>query len=413
MPRLPAFLSRSRLTALTVLALLIGGAAYGAATSAAASKTTRATSIRVVDYYAFEPDKSVVGGVLNSCGKSVGVTIKRDAIPGATLVQKVLQMASSHTLPDVLMLDNPDLQQFAQSGALTPLRNYGISARGYQKGVVAASTYKGKLYGLQPITNSIALFYNKDLLAKAGVTPPKTWAELRASAKKLTAGNTYGLALSAPANYEGTWQFMPFMWSNGGNERNIATPQVAAALQMLVDLKSDGSMSASVVNWSQGDVNDQFKAGNAAMMVNGPWQFPVLNGVASLHYGVVPIPVPKAGAVPIAPLGGETWTVPDTGNSANERLAAKVVQCLNSDKNQLLLGKKRQVVPTKLALLPRFVRANPAMKAFSTVVKTARARTGQLGANWPAAATKIYTAEQCALTGQGTPQKCLADAQSG
>jgi multiple sugar transport system substrate-binding protein len=413
MARLPAFLSRSRLAAVSALAVLIACAAYGASTSAAAAKTTRATSIHVVDYYAFEPDKSVVGGVLNACGKSAGVKINRDAIPGPNLIPKVLQMASSHTLPDVLMLDNPDLQQFAQSGALTPLSNYGVSAKGYQKGVVAASTYKGKLYGLQPITNSIALFYNKDILAKAGVTPPKTWADLRADAKKLTLGNTYGLALSAPATYEGTWQFMPFMWSNGGDERNIATPQVAAALQLLVDLKSDGSMSASVVNWSQGDVNDQFKAGNAAMMVNGPWQFPVLNGVAGLHYGVVPIPVPKAGGVPVAPLGGETWTVPNTGNTAHEQLAAKVVQCLNSDKNQLLLGKKRQVVPTKLALLPQFVRANPALTAFSTVVKTARARTGELGANWPKAATKIYTAEQCALTGQGTPEKCLAQAQNG
>jgi multiple sugar transport system substrate-binding protein len=367
----------------------------------------------VVDYYAVEPDKTIVGGVLNACGKSVGVKINRDAIPGANLIQKVLQMASSHKLPDVLMLDNPDLQQFAQSGALTPLGNYGISAKGYLKGVVAASTYKGKLYGLQPITNSIALFYNKDLLAQAGVTPPKTWADLRAEAKKLTSGNTYGLALSAPATYEGTWQFLPFMWSNGGDERNIATPKVAAAVQLLVDLKSDGSMSPSVVNWSQGDVLDQFKAGNAAMMINGPWQFPVLNAVTSLHYGVVPIPVPAAGDVPVAPLGGETWTVPNTGNKAHEQLAAKVVQCINSDKNQLLLGKKRQVVPTKLQLLPKFVQANPAMKAFSTVVRTARARTGELGANWPKAATKIYTGEQCALTGQGTAEKCLAQAQSG
>jgi hypothetical protein len=59
-------------------------AAYGAATSAAASKTTRATTIRVVDYYASEPDKSIVGGVLNSCGKAVGVKINRDAIPART-----------------------------------------------------------------------------------------------------------------------------------------------------------------------------------------------------------------------------------------------------------------------------------------------------------------------------------------
>ena len=35
--------------------------------------------------------------------------------------------------------------------------------------MVDASTYQGKLYGLQPITNTIGLFYNKDILAKAGV----------------------------------------------------------------------------------------------------------------------------------------------------------------------------------------------------------------------------------------------------
>jgi len=413
MARLLAFPRRSRLAGVAVLAVLIAGAAFGASTSTAAPAAAQATTIRVVDYYAVEPDKTIVGSVLNACGKSVGVKINRDAIPGANLIQKVLQMASSHTLPDVLMLDNPDLQQFAQSGALTPLSNYGISAKGYLKGVVAASTYKGKLYGLQPITNSIALFYNKDILAKAGVTPPKTWADLRADAKKLTSGSTYGFALSAPATYEGTWQFMPFMWSNGGDERNINTPQVAGGLQLLVDLKSDGSMSPSVVNWSQADVDDQFKAGNAAMMVNGPWQFPVLNGVSGLHYGVVPIPVPKAGEATVSPLGGETWTVPNTGNTTKEQLAAKVVQCINSNKNQLLLGKKRQVVPTKLALLPQFVKANPAMAAFATTVKTARARTGELGVNWPKAATKIYTAEQCALTGQGTPASCLAQAQSG
>jgi multiple sugar transport system substrate-binding protein len=139
----------------------------------------------------------------------------------------------------------------------------------------------------------------------------------------------------------------------------------------------------------------------------------VLNGVSGLHYGVVPIPVPNARAVDVSPLGGETWTVPNTGNQAHERLAAKVVQCLNSNKNQLLLGKKRQVVPTKVALLPQFVKANPALAAFATVVKTARARTGELGVNWPKAATKIYTGEQCALTGQGAPEKCLAQAQSG
>jgi len=371
------------------------------------------TSLRVLDYYNNEPDKTVYTNVLNACGSANGVTIQREAVPGASLIPKVLQQSSSRTLPDVLMLDNPDLQQIAASGALTPMSDYGLSADGYIKGVVDASTYQGKLYGLQPITNSIALFYNKDILAKAGITPPKTWDELRADAKKLTAGKQYGIAFSAPANYEGTWQFLPFMWSNGGDEKNIATPQTADALQLWVDLVKNGSASKSVVNWTQADVNDQFKAGNAAMMINGPWQFPVLNAAKNLHYGVVPTPAPQAGATVVSPLGGETWTVPQTGDKARQQAAAKIVQCLNSDQNQMLLGKERQTVPTKLSLQDQFVTQNPSMKAFSQVVETARARTGELGADWPKAATKIYTGIQSALTGGAAPMAALQQAQNG
>jgi multiple sugar transport system substrate-binding protein len=403
----------ARLGALAVaLPLALGLAACGGS-GGGSSSSDSAKSLRVLDYYSNEPDKTVYTNVLDACGKENGVSIKREAVPGDTLIQKVLQQSSSKTLPDVLMLDNPDLQQIAATGALAPLDEFGLSADGYAKGVVDASTYKGKLYGLQPITNTIALFYNKDILAKAGVDPPQTWDELRAAAKKLTKGKQYGIGFSAPANYEGTWQFLPFMWSNGGDEKNIATPQTAAALQLLVDLVKDGSASKSVLNWTQADVNDQFKAGNAAMMINGPWQFPVLNAEKSLHYGVVPTPAPKSGTPVVSPLGGETWTVPQTGNKARQKKAAKIVACLNSDANQVKLAKQRQTVPTKTALLSQFVADTPSMKAFSDLVETARARTGELGAEWPKAATKIYTAEQAALTGQAAPLKALQQAQNG
>jgi multiple sugar transport system substrate-binding protein len=313
----------------------------------------------------------------------------------------------------VLMLDNPDLQQIAQTGALTPLDTLGLNADGFAKGVVDASTYEGKLYGLQPVTNTIGLFYNSDLLAKAGVNPPRTWAELRAAARKLTSDGTYGLAFSAPANYEGTWQFLPFMWSNGGDEKNIATPQTAQALQLWVDLMNDGSVSKSALNWTQADVNDQFRAGKAAMMVNGPWQFPVLDEDKSLKYQVAQIPAPAAGRPIVAPLGGETWTVPQTGNKDKQASAAKVVACLNSDESQLSLARDNQTIPTKTALLERFSSSNPNMKGFVEQIPTARARTGELGADWPKAATKIYTAFQAALTGQAAPAKALEQAQNG
>src|SRR3954464_7974698 len=193
-----------------------GGSGNGGGGGSSGGKVT---SLRVLDYYNNEPDKTVYANLLNACGSANGVTIQRETVPGASLIPKVLQQSSSRTLPDVLMLDNPDLQQIAATGALAPIADFGLNADGYIKGVVDASTYNGKVYGLQPVTNSIGLFYNKDLLDKAGLKPPSTWDELKAAAKQLTSGKQYGIAFSAPPNYEGTWQFLPFMWTNGGDDK--------------------------------------------------------------------------------------------------------------------------------------------------------------------------------------------------
>jgi multiple sugar transport system substrate-binding protein len=408
-------MSRRRAVLATAMALAaaIGLSGCGGGGSAAGGGGGPVTSLRVLDYYNNEPDKTVYAQMLNTCGQQNGVTIEREAVPGSSLIAKVLQQASSKTLPDVLMLDNPDLQQIAATGALSPIDDYGLSANGYAPGVVSASTYQGKVYGLQPVTNTIGLFYNKDILAQAGVQPPTTWDELKAAAKKLTSGNRYGIAFTATADYEGTWQFLPFMWTAGGDEKDIATPQTAQALQLWVDLVSSGSASKSVVTWGQADVNEQFVAGNAAMMINGPWQFPVLAKNPALHYAVVPIPGPQAGATLVAPLGGETWTIPRTGNKDRQAKAAKIVECLNTDANQLALATNRSTVPTKSALVPQLVAQKPDMAAFSTAVQTARARTGELGADWPKAATRIYTAVQNALTGGAAPLAALQQAQNG
>jgi multiple sugar transport system substrate-binding protein len=400
---------RMTLAALAAVATL-GLAACGGGGSGGGGD---ATTIRVLDYYNNEPDRTVYQRTLEACGQQAGVTIERETVPGDSLIARVLQQASSRTLPDVLMIDNPEVQQIAATGALAPISDFGLSADGYADGVVSASTYEGQVYGLQPVTNTIGLIYNKDMLAEAGVTPPTTWDELKTAAATLTQGDRYGIAFSAVNTYEGAWQFLPFMWSNGGDETNIASPQVAEALQLWVDLVNSGSASRSVVNWAQADVRDQFAAGKAAMMINGPWQFPTLDEVQGLQYDVAPIPVPRAGATLVAPLGGETWTIPQTGDRDRQEKAAQIVACLNTDDNQLALAAERQTVPTKTALRDRFVQQVPRMQAFTDAVQTARARTGKLGADWPAAATRIYTAIQTALTGGAPPQQALSQAQNG
>ncbi len=346
-----------------------------------------------------------------TCAKKVDAELTINHVPSGD-VTKALQQAASKTLPDVLELDNPVVQQFAAAGVLSPLSNYGVSGQGNVPGVTAAGSYKGSLYGLVPDTNSIALYYNVKLLKAAGVTPPTTWDQLRADARKLTHGSTYGFAMANISSAEGTWQFLPFFWSNGGDEKNIATSQAAQALQFIVDLQNDGSMSKSSVGWGQVDVNNQFIGGKAAMMVNGPWQLPALNAAKGLDFASVKIPTPSTSQKTIAPLGGSAYTVPNTGDKGRMALAGKFVGCINSAQMQTAIAGVGGNVPSNEAVAATWASSHPQVASFVTTVKTARARTGELGSDWPKAETKIYTAEQLALTGKASPSAALSQAKA-
>jgi multiple sugar transport system substrate-binding protein len=366
-------------------------------------------ALTIEDYYQKNYDP-----VYADCAKQVGVTVTPVHVAGAGLVAKVLQQASSKTLPDVLMLDNPDVQQIAATGALSPLKNYGLDGKGSVPAVVAAGSSKGTLYGLAPVVNSIALYYNVDKLKAAGVTPPRTWDELQAAAKKLTnkSAGQYGFAMSNINTYEGTWQFLPFFWTAGGDEKNIATPEAEKALKFVTGLQNDGSMSKSSITWAQADVNNQFIAGKAAMMINGPWQLPALNAAKGLHFASVPIPTPDASTQIVSPLGGETFTVPNTGDKAKMALAGKFVGCLNSAAMQPKIATVSGNVPSNEAVAAAWATSHPQVASVVSTVKTARSRTAELGEKWPTAATAIYTAVQLALTGKASPADALQQAQA-
>lgn len=402
-----------------IIAAIAGTAVISLSLAACSSSPTPSSSgkqtLTVEDYYTNNPSMSGYNTIYQQCGDQIGAKINPVHIAGAALISKVLQQASSKTLPDVLMLDNPDVQQIAATGALSPLKNYGVTApKGDVPSVVKAGTYNGQLYGLAPVINSIALYYNSDMLTAAGITPPTTWDELQADAKKLTdpSKGVYGFAMSNINTYEGTWQFLPLMWTNGGNEKNIDTADTAKAVQFDVDLQNDGSMSKSSVTWSQQDVNNQFVAGKAAMMINGPWQLPVLSTTKGLKFDSVPIPTRTSSQKVVSPLGGETFNVPNTASKTKMALSAKFVACLNKPATQLKIAAISGNVPADEASAATWVKTHPQVESFVETVKTARARTAELGPKWPTAATAIYTAVQLALTGKATPQAALQQAQA-
>jgi multiple sugar transport system substrate-binding protein len=94
------------------------------------------------------------------------------------------------------------------------------------------------------------------------------------------------------------------------------------------------------------------------------------------------------------------------------KLAGKFVGCLSAEKMQSKIAGVTGNVPTNVTAADAWATTHPQVAAFVTTVKTARARTGELGPDWPKAATKIYTAVQLALTGKASPSAALHQAQS-
>ncbi|WP_439379923.1 ABC transporter substrate-binding protein [Amycolatopsis lexingtonensis] len=395
--------------------VLAASAALLAACSPSPAPTTSnnaqpAGSITELDYYSDEQGSAAWQKILDTCASQTGIKIERQKVPTNQMLPKVLQGASSKTLPDLLFTDNPTLQQVAATGALTPLADYGITTDGYYESIVKAGTYQDKVYGVAPGVNGLALIYNKDLLAAAGVQPPKTWDELKAAAAKLTKDGKYGLAFSAIPSEEGTWQFLPFFWSNGAELSQLDSAPSVKALQFVTDLVNSGSASKSVVTWNQNDVADQFVAGNAAMMVNGSWNLARLDEQQSLHYGVVPIPVPQAGAKPVVALGGEVGAVPVT-SGPTQQAAGKVLSCILSEPTMLEWSKAHAYIPSKTATAAKFGAGQPAMQAFVDEVGTARSRTAELGEKYPKVSQALADALQAALTGKLPADQALKAAQ--
>jgi multiple sugar transport system substrate-binding protein len=382
------------------------------ATSVPATVVPAVTKVTEWDYWTNEPQKTQYQTILDECTASTGIAIDRQTIPGNELMTKVLLGAQQKQLPDVLRLDNPFLQQVADTGALAPLTDYGVDLTGIYPNLIAAGTYKSKVYGIAPGINGMALFYNKDMFTAANLQPPTNWAEVKSDAAALTKNGVYGIAWSADANEEASWQFEPWFWGAGADLTKLDSPEAVKALQFWTDLVKNGYASKSVVQWTQGDVNDQFMAGKAAMQQNGDWNLAVLEK-SKINFGVVPIPKPDGGAAP-GPMGGEVATIPNTGDTARMQAAGKIVNCLLSDKEMLEWATDAAFIPARESVAAQSVANDPNMKSFVDAAPAELTRTGppaNLGPNYSKVSQPLWNAIGAALSGAKSPQDALTQAQ--
>jgi multiple sugar transport system substrate-binding protein len=307
------------------------------------------------------------------------------------------------------------------TGQVVPLSSLkGFSTKGYYPAVIDEGLYKGKYYSY-PVAgaNSIALIYNIPMLKAAGITPPKTWAQLVADAKKLTTAQHYGIALTCEAAEDTTWQWEPFFWGNGGSFTfsNVAKAPGVQALTLWKQLITDGSASKSCLTWSQTPAaSSQFIAGKAAMMVNGPWNFPTMNQSHMFYgkqFGVAPIPTRTGGGHSVVPLGGEDWMISKSGGTAAEQAAFEYIQGLQAPAEELKLAKLFGYLPGKIAVAKTYVKqAGPEWSVYVNQTLYAHPRTLGLGTKYPKISQAVWTAIQAALSGSQTPQSALSTAQN-
>jgi multiple sugar transport system substrate-binding protein len=369
----------------------------------------QADSIKVMDYLTEGTATVAFDNILmKTCSEKTGLTVERNAVPYAELVQQFLLAASTNAMPDIAYIDNSDVAQLAAAGFLTPIADAGISLEGFVPALQALGNYEGKDYAVPSLNNTVALYYHKALLEAAGLQPPTTWAELKDGAKKLTQGDTYGFVFPGINNEQGTFHTSPFIWSNGGNFETLNSAENVEALTYLRGLVEDGSVSKSVVTFAIPDARDQFVSGRAAMMVGGSWLLPQLDEHPDLDYGVVPVPVPE-GKTRGVPTGGELWVISATANKAN---AKAFLECVSAPDLMLTYALDRNNVPSREALWADFNAKLPRMAPFVESLAGARSRTAVLGTQYPKYSAAYSAAMQAILIGEKDAQTALDEAQA-
>jgi len=342
--------------------------------------------------------------IQNFNGSQSAVKVEAKYVPFADFKKQLSIGATVSELPDIVIIDSPDLPSYAAMGIFADITGKFDMSQ-YYDGPKNSCTYDGKLYGVPFGSNCLALFYNEDMLKAAGQSVPTTWAELRAAAKALTTDKVSGLAFCCLQNEEGTFNFMPWVWATGTDSFNLNNDKGISAIKYVSDLVKDGSMTKEVINWTQGDVMNQFISGNVAMMINGPWQVPTMRKEApNLKWNVALIPKGNQNA---SVLGGENLAVIKNDNVDSSLAFLKYMTSPDILKTYIdvfgYIASRKDVAEGQFT-------DDPIMKQFIAQMQYAQPRGPH--PRWPEISDAISLAFNEAITGVSTPEAAAAKAQT-
>lgn len=248
-----------------------------------------------------------------------GVHIDYRSFPPQEYEAAVINALAAGQGPDVWMMHHTWLPKHIDKIQPMPEKLAGdkdpfMTVREFKDTFVDVVAYdlmnNGKIYGLPLYVDTLALYYNKDVFASAGIAqPPRTWNEFMDDVKKITQYDASrnitrsGAAMGSARNINrSTDILMMLMVQSGVQMTNADATQ--ATFSRSVDGQNVGERALTfytdftnpqkeVYTWNDAlDYSiDAFAEGSTAMMINYSHQIPVLRSKAPrLNWAVAPVP---------------------------------------------------------------------------------------------------------------------------
>ena len=210
--------------------------------------------------------------------------------------------------------------QFQKQGGLVPLDDFeGGSDYVEQRSGDVAEQYTsedGKYYQIPWKSNPVMIFYNKDLLKKAGVDPENpplaTHDEFLETSRKIVDSGAADAAIwPAPSSefFQSWFDFYPLYAAETGGKQLVEDGEATfdseegrTVADFWAQMYADGLAQKEVYN------GDSFADEKAAMAIVGPWAIAVYGD--KVNWGAAPVPT-SSGTSP-----EETYTFSDAKNIA-------------------------------------------------------------------------------------------------
>ncbi len=172
-----------------------GGGSSSSNSSSGPSATVDKTPVTITmwDLWSGEEGKPFNDALKGFTKQYPWITVKQIIQPNTandTFDPNLINAINGGNSPDVAMPFGPDyIGQYCSTGLWQDLTPYmdasNLTIDDFAPAAITDPTGGGSQCALPSLTDAYGLYYNKQMLAKAGIAPPKTMDELMAAAKKL------------------------------------------------------------------------------------------------------------------------------------------------------------------------------------------------------------------------------------